>query len=85
MLGLVPLEHQLHPHSTLEKLGFLIMNIPNAHKPTAIVSFGAFGSLVVLRFIKNMFKGSWVYRLPEVLIVVVISTSACFPFHTTCG
>ena len=78
MFGLTQLEHVLQPKSTLEKLLFLIENaFTRAHELTTLISFGALGVLVALRTFKQAFKKYWViYRLPEVLIVVVVSTSA---------
>lgn len=77
MLGLVSLQHTLNPHSTLEKAIFLIDNAAtHAHALTAIISFSALAILVTLRKAKGIFKNYWwIYRLPEVLLVVVISTS----------
>ena len=79
MLGLVPLQHALNPHSTLEKLVFLIDNaIPHSHHLTAVVSFSALAVLVCLRKFKQLFPKYWfIYRLPEVFLVVVVSTSTC--------
>lgn len=82
MLGLVALERMVHPSTTLEKLLFLIENVKNSNPTTTIVSFGALGTLVVLRFIKGIFKNYWfIYRIPEVLLVVVVSTSQFFAYH----
>lgn len=77
MLGLVPLERILHPSTTVEKFLFLVENMfTNGNPTTAIVSFVALGTLLVLRFLKGIFKKYWfIYRIPEVLVVVVVSTS----------
>lgn len=77
MLGLVGLQHQLNPHSTLEKIVFLVDNaFTHTHKLTAVVSFSALAILVTLRKLKVICKRWWfIYRLPEVFLVVVISTS----------
>lgn len=85
MLGLVPLQHQLNPHSTLEKLLFLVDNaFIHAHKLTTVVSFSALAILVVLRKAKQAFKGYWfIYRLPEVFLVVVVSTSKLLAIEDT--
>jgi hypothetical protein len=41
-----------------------------------LVSFGALLVLVFMRIFKGYFRNIWwIYRLPEVLIVVVLSTS----------
>lgn len=84
MLGLVGLQHQLNPHSTLEKIVFLVDNaFTHTHKLTAVVSFGALAVLVSLRKLKVICKRWWfIYRLPEVFLVVVISTSK-FTLPTT--
>lgn len=78
MLGLTALEHHLNPQTTLEKMYFLIEHaIKQAHRPTALVSACALTSLVVLRMLKaSLSRFKWITRIPEVLIVVIISTSA---------
>ena len=83
MFGLTQLEHVLQPKSTLDKLFFLIENaFTHAHRLTTIISFGALAVLVVTRSFKQAFKKYWfIYRLPEVFIVVVVSTCARFPFR----
>ncbi|KAI0710290.1 sulfate anion transporter [Cerioporus squamosus] len=76
MVGLTQLEHILQPKSTLDKLLFLIENaFTHAHKLTTTISFGALAILVAIRSCKQAFKKYWfIYRLPEVFIVVVVST-----------
>jgi MFS superfamily sulfate permease-like transporter len=75
MTGLTSLAAAVHPHTTLDKIVFLVENAWRAHKPTALVSFAALGALVALRAVKRACKGVWgVQRLPEVLIVVVGAT-----------
>ncbi|KAF9075580.1 sulfate anion transporter [Rhodocollybia butyracea] len=83
MLGLVPLEHIVHPSTTVEKLLFLIENAFTKSNPTTtIISFVALGTLVAVRMFKGMFKQYWfIYRLPEVLLVVVVSTILSAEFH----
>jgi hypothetical protein len=74
MLGLTPLYKALHPHSTLEKIQFLVENAwAHVHHTTTIISFSALAVLLALRWVKSKFI--WIYRLPEVLIVVVVSIS----------
>jgi len=85
MLGLVHLEKALRPKTTLDKLFFLIEHSPNLHGPTTAVAFGAFGALVALRFIKGSFKSGWIRGIPEVLIVVIVSTRASVPFFLDCS
>ena len=76
MFGLTTLQHQLNPQTTLEKFVFLVDNVfTHMHKTTTLISFIALLVLVVLRNVKAAFKKYvWIYRLPEVLLVVVIST-----------
>lgn len=76
MFGLVDLEHQLQPETTLDKITFLIENVwSHAHELTTIISFGALAALILFRSFKNCFKNTWwIYRLPEVLIFVVLAT-----------
>lgn len=76
MFGLVELEHHLNPTSTFGKMIFLIENVfTETHEKTAIISFGALAILVGIRQIKPYFKNYWfIYRLPEVLLVVIVST-----------
>lgn len=81
MLGLIPLEKIHQPKTTIGKLFFLIENVPDLHGPTAMVAFGAFGALVLLRFFKGLFKSGWIRGIPEVLIVVVVSTYLSARFH----
>ena len=84
MFGLVALEHTLHPDTTLTKIEFLIQNVfTHYHHTTTIISFGALMILIFLRTSKSMFsKYWWIYRLPEVLLVVVVST--CTSLHHPC-
>ena len=81
MLGLSYLEHTVNPHTTLGKFIFIVENVlTHEHRPTTLISFGALGILVTLRWTKAAFKNYWfIYRLPEVLIVVILSTgqSSC--------
>ncbi|KAJ7163472.1 sulfate anion transporter [Mycena crocata] len=76
MFGLSALMHQFHPESTWDKALFLVEHIiPSASPTTTLVSFCALAVLVGLRVIKGAFqKYWWIYRLPEVLVVVILST-----------
>ena len=48
----------------------------DGHRTTTIISFTALFALVAMRSFKNLFKKYWfIYRIPEVLVVVVVSTS----------
>jgi hypothetical protein len=77
MLGLTVLEHTLKPETTLEKILFLVEHgVTRAHRPTSFVSACALVSLVTLRMLKaSLRRYKWVARVPEVLIVVIVSTS----------
>lgn len=77
MLGLLPMEKFHQPKTTMDKIFFLVKHMPNLHVRTTAVAFGAFGALVVLRYIKGLFKSGWIRGIPEVLIVVIVSTCAC--------
>ncbi|KAI0295278.1 sulfate anion transporter [Russula brevipes] len=76
MLGLTALEHKLNPETTLEKILFLVeYGFTRGHRPTAFVSTCALVALVMLRMLKaSLRRFKWVVRIPEVLIVVIIST-----------
>ncbi|KAH8103503.1 sulfate anion transporter [Cristinia sonorae] len=82
MFGLTALHHQVNPQSTLEKFIFLVDNaFTNGHRTTTIISFSALLILVALRVFKNQFPKYWfIYRIPEVLVVVVVSTILCDEF-----
>lgn len=92
MFGLTKLLHIVDPETTYDKAIFLFKNaFINFHPPTTIISFSALFSLVALRSIKNRFKNTWwIYRLPEVLVVVILSTSTSifqkftYIIHLTC-
>jgi hypothetical protein len=77
MLGLTALEHTLKPETTLEKIFFLVeYGVTRAHRPTSFISACALASLVTLRMLKaSLRQYKWVARVPEVLIVVIVSTS----------
>jgi len=75
MLGLVHLEHKFHPITSLDKLMFLIKNLNQANPTTTAVSIGALLVLIICRWIKTRCKKYWfIYRIPEVLVVVIVST-----------
>uniref|UniRef100_A0A8H7Y863 STAS domain-containing protein n=1 Tax=Psilocybe cubensis TaxID=181762 RepID=A0A8H7Y863_PSICU len=79
MLGLTALLHSADPETTYDKAIFLIKNaFTHSHVPTTLISFSALFTLVALRSIKNRFKNTWwIYRVPEVLVVVIVSTVLC--------
>jgi len=76
MFGLSQLANAINPQTTQEKLLFLVENaFTHSHRETIIISFGALLILVCIRSFKGLFKKWWwIYRLPEVLVVVVLST-----------
>ena len=84
MFGLTELHNVADLETTLDKLLFLIQNaISNSDRLTTFVSFSALFALVAMKYFKNKFEGTWwIYRLPEVLIVVVASTSLFSLFVT---
>jgi hypothetical protein len=77
MLGLTALEHTVKPETTLEKIFFLVeYGFTRSHRPTFFVSACALVALVMLRLLKaSLRQFKWVARVPEVLIVVIVSTS----------
>ncbi|KAJ7072783.1 sulfate transporter family-domain-containing protein [Mycena amicta] len=83
MFGLTALMHELHPESTVDKVLFLLEHVTSrANVRTTIVSFSALGVLILLRALKGPFQRYWwIYRLPEVLVVVVLSTILCEEFR----
>ncbi|KAI0002285.1 sulfate anion transporter [Russula compacta] len=76
MLGLTALEHTLNPQSTLEKIIFLVeYGFTRAHGPTSFISACALVALIMLRMLKaSLRRFRWVQGVPEVLIVVIVST-----------
>lgn len=76
MLGLVPLEHVLHPETTVDKILFLLENgFENFNPITTFISFSALAALILLRIFKSRLTKYWfIHRLPEVLVVVAVST-----------
>ncbi|KAH7883305.1 sulfate transporter family-domain-containing protein [Phlebopus sp. FC_14] len=76
MFGLVALENKLQPESSLDKILFLVEYVwTHSHTLTTVISFSVLLALIVLRAFKSYFKNTWwIYRLPEVLIMVILST-----------
>jgi hypothetical protein len=77
MLGLTALEHTVNPQTTLEKIFFLVEHgFTRSHRPTFFISACALVALVMLRLLKaSLRRFKWVAGVPEVLIVVIVSTS----------
>lgn len=77
MLGLVPFLRASHPSTTLDKFYFLVDHLSDSHHLTTAISFTSLLALVVLRWFKNRpwcKKRWWIYRVPEVLVVVIGAT-----------
>ena len=85
MFGLTKLQHVADPETTLDKFLFLISNaISNSNRLTTIISFSALFVLITMKSLKERYKGTWwIYSLPEVFLVVVVSTSLFFYFDLT--
>lgn len=83
MLGLSAVLQTVHPNNTVEKIAFVVERaLTDAHIPTTMVAFGSLFALILFRIGKDCFKNRWyIYRLPEVLIVVGISTFLCGEFR----
>ncbi|KAI9568884.1 sulfate transporter family-domain-containing protein [Boletus coccyginus] len=83
MFGLVALEDQVRPETTLDKILFLVEYVwTHSHRLTTLISFGVLFILIFLRLFKESFKRTWwIYRLPEVLLVVVASTWVSNELH----
>lgn len=76
MFGLVDLEHEVNPRTTLAKLDFLLENVmTRKHRLVTVISFGSLLILVAVRHLKGMFQKYWfIFRIPKVLLVVIFST-----------
>ncbi|KAF8150513.1 sulfate anion transporter [Mycena galopus ATCC 62051] len=76
MLGLTTLIHQVHPESTFDKVLFLLeYAFTHSNITTTVISFSALAVIIAIRAIKGVFQKYWfIYRLPEILLVVVFST-----------
>jgi len=83
MFGLVQLLHATHVETTIGKMVFLAKYAFSKSNPlTTTVSFSALAALITIRWIKTKIPHiRWFYRLPEVLLVVVVSTFLSFHFH----
>ncbi|ORX96055.1 hypothetical protein K493DRAFT_329674 [Basidiobolus meristosporus CBS 931.73] len=68
-------------HTTLQKLIFVILNMGSTHLLTATISLVSVGFLFVVQDLKRRFKQPYVQYLPEFLMVVIISTIACWLFE----
>jgi hypothetical protein len=79
MFGLVGLEKKYNPHTTVDKMEFLVRNLSNMHFPTSIVAFITLSLLILVRqFKRNAAKRfKWIYIFPEVLVAVGLSTFFC--------
>lgn len=74
LLGLTELARTVDPETTIQKIVFLVEHVRSAHVPTTIISSSALFSLLGFRWFKNKFKNTWwIYRVPEVFLVVLLS------------
>jgi MFS superfamily sulfate permease-like transporter len=82
IFGLTKLMRAADLETTLQKLAFVIEHVwEHANQLTTIVSLFSLSMLVTLRWFKGQFQKTWwIYRLPEVLIVVGLSTCR---FHSS--
>lgn len=73
---------EAHLESTLAKLSFILENMwDHTNSLTATISVVALGTLILMRYAKSFFpKVWWIYRMPEVLVVVGLSTCESLPF-----
>lgn len=83
MLGLETLLHSLDPppHSTFDKIMFLVDNaFTHGQRLTAAISFTSLLTLIIARTLKRRIVATggrytaWVFYIPEIFILVVIST-----------
>lgn len=76
VLGLAKLMREADPETTLQKLHFILANaFEHTNTVTASISAASLSTLVLIRRFKGNFqKVWWIYRLPEVLLVVGLST-----------
>ena len=85
MFGLVKLLHAADVETTVGKMIFLAKYAFSKANPlTTTVSFSALTALITIRWVKTKIPHvRWFYRLPEVLLVVVVSTflSSRFDWH----
>jgi MFS superfamily sulfate permease-like transporter len=79
MFGLVRLEEIINPHTTVDKIEFLVQNLGNMHLPTTAVAFSTLALLVLVRKFKRRAatRFKWASLIPEVLIAVCLSTLFC--------
>lgn len=84
MLGLEALLHSLDPapHSTFDKIMFLVDNaFTHGQRLTAAISFTSLVTLIIARALKKKIVATgarwtaWVFYIPEIFILVVVSTS----------
>ena len=83
MMGLEDLAHSMNPppQTTPEKVLFLIENaVAHGKRLTTIISFSSLFILIIFRFLKRRImaigpRWKWVTYIPEIFILVVVSTS----------
>jgi len=90
IFGLVALENHPPsgdiPHTTVDKLIFLFHYVildPRAHWLTATIGFATLGILILVKILKRKASKhcTWLKWIPEVLLIVIISTSKFTLFH----
>ncbi|OAP55638.1 hypothetical protein AYL99_09790 [Fonsecaea erecta] len=74
-LGEIAKQTNISHGSSAQKLAFLARNIGDAHGLTAAVSFGAFGVIMVFRYLKQQLQPRyhWVAYFPERFLVVALA------------
>lgn len=76
-MGLVPLakEEGITHASTLNKLGWILRHIPDAHRITFAIAFTSIAIIFIARVIKQRIapRHPWIHFLPDRLFVVVLS------------
>jgi hypothetical protein len=83
MFGLTALSLEFDLDTSLDKIIFLCQYTWSNYNPlSTVVSFGALFALIAVRFAKDLFKKYWfIYRIPEVLLVVIASTGTSLHFY----
>jgi hypothetical protein len=83
MFGLTQLSHEFDLETSFDKIVFLCRHTWSNYKPlSTAVSFGTLFTLIAVRSAKDLFKKYWfIYRIPEVLLVVIASTGTFLHFY----
>ncbi|KAI9491188.1 sulfate transporter family-domain-containing protein [Zychaea mexicana] len=67
--------------ASLERVAFIATHLEAIHPPTALFSACVLCALVMAPFIKRRMNGGLLKRIPEVLLVVIVSTAVCRIFR----